>query len=584
MDPLSIATSVVGLTATCLSTCKKLHDLAGEYQDVPAVIAMICSESTIISIGLSELQMKILRRDDLAQAWASKTEIWTAFETALTGCMVLLSCLETESRSLRSQNPGIWSKIKFIWNQDRLKELLGALRGQQSSITLLLNLLELIQKDIRKYAPKIKAAASEAQSLRSCYPSVKMDSESIFDNDAASLSFFHHEAASGYAPSELNFVFDDQVINSQAYRRVFVKAQSESQPPHMEDAESDTGTVKEVDKYPVRSHKNVTSVERDLRQKVAADARPWFQSGNCIDLQVVQHVRFAGITTCYGCFRSIDKDHLQALGRTWHVGCFKCSDCEVPLQSAYHLSQDESGIFPKPLCVDDYIRRRDIQCSKCQYPIACKFPIMGGSYSEKEGEKGKWHTFCLELASWGLVLPLSANGRRYLASIHDQSLKQLSCFYQQLHDDRAKDIYLCGSRYMKEFRDILTVCLEASRGATIRQSDAQFAVILTKLSCLFRATWTATPDGTFSFDEGEVGAFTSLFLKHLEYYTLGGWDRSPEPVAQVISDLLKPLLRFCFHNLISSQKPSDTQAFGLTNWKVATTLCQKAMANRIGNA
>jgi hypothetical protein len=133
----------VGLTATCLSTCKKLHDLAGEYQDVPAVIAVICSESTIISIGLSELQMKILRRNDLAQAWASKTEIWTAFETALTGCMVLLSCLEAETRNLRSQNPGLWAKIKFIWNQDRLKELLDALRGQQSSITHLLTILEL---------------------------------------------------------------------------------------------------------------------------------------------------------------------------------------------------------------------------------------------------------------------------------------------------------------------------------------------------------------------------------------------------------------------------------------------------------
>lgn len=133
----------MGLTTTCLSTCKKLHDLAGEYQDVPAVIAMICSESTIISIGLSELQMKILRRDDLAQAWASKTEIWTAFETALTGCMVVFSCLEAETRSLRSKNPGVWAKIRFIWNQDRLKELLGALRAQQSSITFLLNLLEL---------------------------------------------------------------------------------------------------------------------------------------------------------------------------------------------------------------------------------------------------------------------------------------------------------------------------------------------------------------------------------------------------------------------------------------------------------
>ncbi|KAJ4263525.1 hypothetical protein NW762_006344 [Fusarium torreyae] len=131
MDPLSIATSVVELTATCLSTCKKLHDLAGNYEDVPVVIAMICSESTVISMGLSELQTKILQRHDLSQAWASRTEVWTAFETAHTGCMVVFSCLEAEIRSLQSKTQGVWTKIKFIWNQDRLKELLSALRGQQ---------------------------------------------------------------------------------------------------------------------------------------------------------------------------------------------------------------------------------------------------------------------------------------------------------------------------------------------------------------------------------------------------------------------------------------------------------------------
>ncbi|KAF5571510.1 GTPase-activating of the rho rac family (LRG1) [Fusarium phyllophilum] len=245
MDPLSIASSVVGLTATCLATCKKLHDLAGEFQDVPAVIAMICSESTIIGIGLSQLQMKILQRDDLAQAWASKTEIWTVFETALTGCMIVFSCLEAETRSLRSENPGLWAKIKFIWNQDRLKELLVGLRGQQSSITFLLNLLELI-----------KAAASQAQSLRSCNPSVKMDVESVFDNDAAKLSFFQVDAVSGIAPSELDFTFDDVVINSQAYRRVFIKARSEIQQLHLQHVDSDTATMEEVYRNSVESSKD----------------------------------------------------------------------------------------------------------------------------------------------------------------------------------------------------------------------------------------------------------------------------------------------------------------------------------------
>ncbi|PNP79953.1 hypothetical protein FNYG_06650 [Fusarium nygamai] len=255
--------------------------------------------------------MKILRRDDLAQAWASKTEIWTAFETALTGCMVVFSCLEAETRSLQSKNPGVWARIKFIWNQDRLKELLGALRAQQSSITFL--------KDIRKNAPRIKAAASEAQSLRSCNPSVKMESESIFDNDTANLNFFHLNAVSGNAPSELDFEFDNLVINSQAYRRVFAKAQSDSRPPQVEDM----ATVKTVDKGPVYSQKNATSLVSLSREKAISYAKNLVwppsrkqESGSWTELQIIRPVLLYDETTCYGCLGIIAKDHLRVLGQT----------------------------------------------------------------------------------------------------------------------------------------------------------------------------------------------------------------------------------------------------------------------------
>lgn len=94
-------------------------------------------------MGLSELQSKILRRDDLAQAWASRTDILNVFEVVLTGCMTVFSCLEAEIRNLKLKELGVLAKLKFMWNQDRLKELLEALRGQQTSITFLLNILEM---------------------------------------------------------------------------------------------------------------------------------------------------------------------------------------------------------------------------------------------------------------------------------------------------------------------------------------------------------------------------------------------------------------------------------------------------------
>ncbi|KAG5748647.1 hypothetical protein H9Q69_005448 [Fusarium xylarioides] len=316
--------------------------------------------------------MKILQRDDLAQAWASKTEVWTVFETALTGCMIVFSCLEAETRSLRSENPGLWAKIKFIWNQDRLKELLVGLRGQQSSITFLLNLLELetlsnIQKDIRTNALRIKAVASQAQSLRSCNPSVKMDVESVFDNDAAKLSFFQVDAVSGIAPSELDFTFDDVVINSQAYRRVFIKARSEIQQLHLQHVDSDTATMEEVYRNSVDSPKDDALLVRHSRER----ASPYTTDPARLPLRgrkvvsrpnrvISQLSEFA--STCSGCSKTIIGPQVTALGEKWHAKCFTCSDCGVILQSAYFLSKGEDGTQPKPLCEDDYSRRRDIQC------------------------------------------------------------------------------------------------------------------------------------------------------------------------------------------------------------------------------
>ncbi|KAF5984732.1 hypothetical protein FBULB1_3239 [Fusarium bulbicola] len=498
MDPLSIASSVVGLTATCLSTCKKLHDLAGEYQDVPAVIAMICSESTIISIGLSELQMKILRRDDLAQARASKTEIWTAFETALTGRMVVFSCLEAETRSLRSKNPGVWAKIKFIWNQDRLKELLGALRAQQSSITFLLNLLELdtlsnIQKDIRRNAPKIQAAASEAQSLRPCSPSVKMESESIFGNDPNNLSLFHLEAISGNAPSELDFEFDNLVINSQAYRRVFVKAQSESQPPKVDDVDSDTGTAKELDMSPVQSQKNDNSpdcgVSLETGYNLSEEKNGIQPKPLCKDDYILrQNIK------CFKCQQPIIGDFLTAFGRRYHTNHFTCDRCDIVFAEKSDSHQQSGGIY----CMLHFCREAAYYCH------GCKFPIMG-SYSEKDGEKSKWHTFCFELLSWGLELPLSSHGCRYLASIQDQSLKDLNRV-----------------------------------SVTFKESDALFKITHTGLSCLYEAISKATADRDFGTAQGE--AFMSASWIHFNRYALGV-ETSPEVTAQSTSDLLKPLLR-----------------------------------------
>ncbi|KAF5695588.1 GTPase-activating of the rho rac family (LRG1) [Fusarium denticulatum] len=299
MDPLSIATSVVGLTATCLSTCKKLHDLAGEYEDVPTTIAMICSESTVISMGLSELQSKILRRDDPAQAWASRTDILNVFEVALT-----------------------------------------AFRDTLSNI----------QKDIREHTRQIKATAAEAQSLQSRIPSIKVESQSIFDEDTARLSLF--EATSNIAPSELDFQFDDLVINSSAYRRAFAKAHAENQKSHkrVEDqaADTDSATPRGISSNESMTLSKDTPLgisqislcdvieasgeegglspgsQTDSPEKASEEEKNQtvnINSSNSEDLTFSQAV---SQPVCNKCLYDITGRSVTALGYAWHPNCFVC--------------------------------------------------------------------------------------------------------------------------------------------------------------------------------------------------------------------------------------------------------------------
>ncbi|KAM0426281.1 hypothetical protein ACHAPT_008321 [Fusarium lateritium] len=372
---------------------------------------MICSESTVISIALSELQMRILRRDDLSQAWASRTDVLVAFETALTGCMVVFSCLEAETRQLQLQNSarmGVWAKIRFMWNQDRLKDLLTALRGQQTSISFLLNILETealsdIQRNIRDNGARIQAPASQAQSLRSRNPSIRMESESIFDNDTAKLSLFDVEIVSAVAPSELDFEFDNLVLDSQAYRRAFARAQANNEQPQIQVIEGDlidfTETQSAIDNSDAAT---IRELNQDLQglnmgadpetEEPTSDStgattprqrrNSWEKQDNSFSLREIERPKNqdeqeskkpppekprTGLK-CKKCSQNVTGQFVRALDGVWHLDCFRCVDCSEIVAKRY-FPLDEEGSHQKPLCERDYFRRLDLICFRCDQAL-----------------------------------------------------------------------------------------------------------------------------------------------------------------------------------------------------------------------
>lgn len=137
----------VKITTTCVSASLSLSELRTKYNDAPMTIVAICSETTLISASLSKVQELVLRRHDLTNVLNARPDLAAALDTTLIGCAVLFSCLheETQHMTQSSTQPSQytwWKKAKVMWNHDRLKELLEGLRGQQTAISTIINLLQ----------------------------------------------------------------------------------------------------------------------------------------------------------------------------------------------------------------------------------------------------------------------------------------------------------------------------------------------------------------------------------------------------------------------------------------------------------
>ena len=91
---------------------------------------------------------------------------------------------------------------------------------------------------LQQKAPELKQNVERTQSLRRSHPSVKMKvADSIFSQEDR-LSVFS-AADSMMASSELEFDFDDIIVNSTAYRRALAAAKQQKQVPHAEEVNGD---------------------------------------------------------------------------------------------------------------------------------------------------------------------------------------------------------------------------------------------------------------------------------------------------------------------------------------------------------
>jgi hypothetical protein len=140
MDPLSITTSVATLLISAVRVIRAASALCSQYKDAAFMLSAISSECTVINTSLAMLQSLMVSNLENLRSRMTETVLST-FEVALMGCAMTISVIEEELGELfvKGDNGDMKARrIKYVMDQEHLKEMLQQIRGQQIGVTLLL--------------------------------------------------------------------------------------------------------------------------------------------------------------------------------------------------------------------------------------------------------------------------------------------------------------------------------------------------------------------------------------------------------------------------------------------------------------
>jgi hypothetical protein len=152
-EPISITAAVLAVSDRCLSTARAISALRHKFKNAQITISAIHSESTVISASLS-LIYNLIQRDPeaLRSNFATRPELEGAFDTALTGCTLIFTVLDDEIQKLHVDGElGIGGRVRVIWKDETMKELLQQIRGQQSALLLLTQALQMYFCQLRRF-------------------------------------------------------------------------------------------------------------------------------------------------------------------------------------------------------------------------------------------------------------------------------------------------------------------------------------------------------------------------------------------------------------------------------------------------
>jgi hypothetical protein len=147
MEFTGAAFSIAPLLTTCTKIVRILRDVGKKFKRAPLMMTSIATECSLIHGALDQL-----RAFDwgslLAQGDGRLEQMTRLTETVILGCTLTLSVIEEYATELQdyvegsklspTEQMGIMARVRVLWKEDEMRELLLQLRGYQTGLTNLL--------------------------------------------------------------------------------------------------------------------------------------------------------------------------------------------------------------------------------------------------------------------------------------------------------------------------------------------------------------------------------------------------------------------------------------------------------------
>ena len=192
MDVFSAVAACASLATNLVRSGRALATLYEKCRDAPHSIVMMQTECTVLAAALAQLESAM--SGSRASQWSScPSSVVEAMDLSLTGCALTLSILEKEISKLTNvigastSAMGKSDRVKYVWKEESMTELLQQLRGQTSALTLLLKALDSSSIDqilqiVQAGQPTFQRVQIGAASIRHAHPEEKYV-ESVLDLD-----------------------------------------------------------------------------------------------------------------------------------------------------------------------------------------------------------------------------------------------------------------------------------------------------------------------------------------------------------------------------------------------------------------